>query len=107
VLKLANATAERGLLEQQDFRRSPKAPVIGGRYSISKMLQIDGRCSTPKRRISRFGDLIHSLRRSSNKHRENKILTRAIVVIQLWRLYVRAFYLSFHNSVTGDKILSP
>jgi ribonuclease BN (tRNA processing enzyme) len=61
VLKLANATAECGLLEQQDFRRSPKATVIGGRYSISKMLQIDGRSSTTKKHIRGLEVMIHHL----------------------------------------------
>jgi hypothetical protein len=42
MFELADATAERGLLNQQYVGRAPKAAVIRCGHSVSKMLQIDG-----------------------------------------------------------------
>jgi hypothetical protein len=36
--KLVNAAAECGLPQQQNFRGSSKAPMIGGCYSVAKVL---------------------------------------------------------------------
>ena len=58
MFQLANATAECGLLEQQRFRRAPEAAVIRCCRSVSKMLQIDGRCFVGEGGMFRLEDII-------------------------------------------------
>jgi hypothetical protein len=36
--KLVNAAAECGLPQEQNFRGLPKAPMIGGCYSVAKVM---------------------------------------------------------------------
>jgi hypothetical protein len=54
MFKLADATAERGLLKQQHFGRAPKAAMIRCCDSVSKMLQIDGGCANTTKFALKF-----------------------------------------------------
>ena len=58
MFQFANATAECGLPKQQRIGRASKAAVIHCCHSVSKMLQIDGRCSVGEGGMFRLEDII-------------------------------------------------
>jgi hypothetical protein len=63
VLKLLNAAAQRRLPEQEPIGGASRAAVIRCGYGESKVLQVDGRGSTMKKRLPRVGIMIHRPRR--------------------------------------------